>query len=71
MVCSAQRRLKGGFGALQLSHKGNGATGPKEMAWICTRGGSGWVSGGGSSPEGDQAQKRLPMAVVSSPSIQS
>lgn len=65
------RRLKGGFSALQFSHKGNRETGPKEMAWTCTTGGSHWVSGRGSSSEGGQTWKRLPGAVVSSPSFQS
>jgi len=33
---------------------------PKGMAWSCTRGGSVWVSGKGSSPDGDRALEQTP-----------
>lgn len=40
-------------------------TGPEGTAWSCARGGTDWILGKGSLPEGDQALEQVPQAMLS------
>lgn len=72
LVCSAQRWLEGkSHGSQQFPHEASRGTGtdlcslltvigPDGMAWNCDWGGSGWISGKGSSPESGWALEQVP-----------
>jgi len=70
LVCSAQARLRRGLGVAYSSSQGKqrgstnplslmSVTEPKRTTKSCTREGSGWVSGKGSSPEHGHALEQV------------